>query len=105
MSTHTHSRRRCECGCGCEELATTTDGGERLCDSCADYYVTDDGDVVCSREQDDRTCRYCGQVIEWGCIQTGQPGVANWVDGRCGCDGREWCQTERGSKWVLSESP
>ena len=94
--------RKCACACGCVEVATTTDDtGVHVCAECADYYTTDGGDVVCSREQGDDTCRHCSQPIEWGSIQTGQPGVANWRDGRCSCRG--WTSTDRGGQWELSE--
>lgn len=93
----------CECSCGCSEHATTTDdSGIPVCAACADYYTTDNGDVVCSREQDARSCRHCSEDIVWGRIQTGQPGVPNWRDGHCSC--RQWTETERGGdQWELSE--
>lgn len=94
--------RRCECdSCACDQDATTTDdGGAHVCDACADYYTTEDGEVVCSRTQDETTCRHCDQPIEWGHIQTRQY-EANWREGRCEC--RTWLSTERGGTWVLSE--
>lgn len=96
---------RCRCtGCGCSEYASTTDDAcELVCDECADYYTDDDGTVVCSREQGDDVCRHCGDAIEWGGIQTSEPGVANVREGRCSC--RAWRQTERGGHWELSEGP
>ena len=95
--------RECECTCGCEEPATgTDDGGNPSCDECADYYCDADGQPVCSRVQDDRTCRHCGEAISWGHIQTGSPGTANHAEGTCGCS--EWTRTERGpGNWVLGE--
>lgn len=95
--------RPCECeSCGCTELASTTDdGGNPSCEACADYYCDENGQPVCSRAQDNETCRHCGEAIEWGGIQTGQPGDANWSEGTCSC--REWTCTERGGDWVLSE--
>lgn len=93
----------CSCLCGCAEDATTTDdAGQDCCDACADYYVNADGQPVCSREQDDRTCRHCGEDIIWGPIQTHGPGAPNDMVGRCAC--REWASTERGpGNWCLSE--
>lgn len=94
--------KTCECpDCGgCDETATTTDeGGNDVCAACADYYTTEDGETVCSREQTDDSCRNCGTAIEWGPIQTGG---GNRIEGRCSC--REWRQDERGpGNWVLSE--
>jgi len=99
----------CVCECGHTVVEDGHDGvrrdegsGEPTCDDCADYYVTDDGEVVCSRMQDDETCRHCEQSIRWGgSIQTGSPGTANWIEGECSC--RAWRQTERGGVWVTSE--
>lgn len=97
-------RKACECAsCDCDEPATTTDGGGvDVCEACADYYCDEDGQVVCSRTQDDTTCRHCGKAIEWGGIQTSQ-WAANWCEGSCGCDGRAWRKTEQGGSWELSE--
>lgn len=92
----------CQCSCGCTEDATTTDESVHLCDDCEDYYADTGGEVVCSREQSSAdACRHCGQDIDWGTIQTGSPGQANHISGRCGC--REWTQTEHGGSWQLSE--
>jgi hypothetical protein len=43
---------QCQCtGCGCDEPATTTDdGGNAVCEPCANYTCDDDGCVVCSRD-------------------------------------------------------
>ena len=59
---------RCECvGCGCDQPATTTDDASvPVCDDCAYYTVTDDGDVLCSRcegtEYVTETCGAGGQT-------------------------------------------
>jgi hypothetical protein len=101
-------RWRCECpSCGCTETATTTDDADvPVCDDCQGYYVDADGEVVCPQTQtSDDSCRHCGEAIEWGAIQTGAPGVANYVDGDCGCGEDYWRQTERGGDWVISEHP
>ena len=92
---------QCECSCGCSEPATQRCESEHVCDECSNYYTTADGEVVCSREQDTGGCRHCSEAIVWGPIQTGQPGVANWRDGRCSC--RKWTETERGGQWELRE--
>jgi hypothetical protein len=39
----------CECDCGCGEAATQVEQGTHLCDECAIYTVTEDGDVLCAR--------------------------------------------------------
>lgn len=95
----------CTCTCGCTEPATTIDdGGNHSCEECADYYTTEDGDVVCSRKQGETECRHCGEAIEWCSIQTnGGPGPGNWREGTCGCEGREWIETEHGGEWRLAE--
>ncbi len=95
--------KTCTCGgCGCTEPATTTDdGGAPCCEPCADYYVADEGEVVCARMQTaDTPCRHCGGDIEWGRIQTRQ-WEANWREGECEC--RRWKQEDRGGRWILSE--
>lgn len=97
---------RCECCCGedateCGEEATVQEDGRWLCSECADYYLNDDDEVVCARQQDRVTCRHCGKKIAWGSIQTGQPGDPNTIEGHCAC--REWTQLERGSRWELAE--
>jgi hypothetical protein len=99
MRTETHE---CECDCGCtaESAWQEPDSGCYLCDTCSDYYVTDNGDVVCSRVQGEKTCRHCKGDIEWGSIQTRQ-WRANWREGRCSC--RSWTQADHGGHWVLSE--
>jgi hypothetical protein len=93
----------CGCSCICVNEATEIDdeGGFPVCDDCVDYYTTDNGEVVCSREQDDDTCRHCDESIQWGRIETGEPGVANAMHGRCRC--RDWSRIERGSTWQLYE--
>ena len=94
--------RECKCQCGCDEPATLRDQGVPVCDTCSDYYLDDnDGSVICARLQGRATCRHCDQIINWGRIQTGGPGVSNWIVGRCGC--REWRQTDRGGDWQISE--
>ena len=47
----------CDCsGCDCAEEATTTDdGGEPVCDECAEFAVDDDGEVHCMRMGDVET--------------------------------------------------
>ena len=42
--------QQCECGCGCGEAATTSDEGVALCEACAEYVVTESGEVICSRD-------------------------------------------------------
>ena len=94
----------CACGCGCDEPATTTDdGGNPSCAECADYYLDDDGQPVCSREHTaEEPCPHCGQDIDWGGILIGRPGQANWREGTCGCPARWWREQDRGGTWVLS---
>ena len=94
--------KTCECECECEEKATQQDEGTYLCDECADYYVDDHGDCVCSREQDTDSCRHCLAQIDWGPIQTGPTGVSNWIEGQCDC--RQWRQTDCGGTWALAEA-
>lgn len=45
------SEHLCECpSCSCDEPATTTDdGGNHVCEACADYATDDDGQTYCSR--------------------------------------------------------
>ena len=96
---------KCQCQCGCNELATEVDdNGVAVCAACGDYYVTADGDVVCSREQGRESCRRCGGEISWGGVQTGQPGVSNFRYGECAC-GEVWVEKQRGrdGDWDLSE--
>lgn len=96
------SNHQCECECECCEAATTIDNGVELCAGCADYYVTNDGDTVCSRVQGAGTCRHCGEDIVWASIQTGAPGAGNLREGECSC--REWRETEAGGIWRLAET-
>lgn len=90
----------CQCDCQCGAAATTTDEGVQLCEACATYMVDDAGDTVCSRVADGRTCHVCREVIQWGTIQTGQPGEPNQRLGECGC-GWCWSETEHGGDWRL----
>ena len=95
---------KCQCQCGCDELATTVDdNGDPVCAACVDYYITAQGDVVCSREQGREFCRHCGGEISWGGVQTGQPGVSNFRYGECAC-GEVWVEKQRGrdGDWDLS---
>lgn len=93
----------CECGCECgREAAGKDDSGTPVCDECSDYYEYA-GDMVCSRVQDDTTCRHCGQKIQWGVVQTCQASP-NWVDGKCGCADKLWTQVDMGGKWGLCET-
>lgn len=92
---------KCECECGCEAPATCIDEGVPLCDECADYYTDSDGQVVCSREQDEEVCRHCGTPIVWGRPIPGGPGTACHRSGRCAC--RPWIQEDRGGTWVMGE--
>lgn len=96
--------RVCGCACGCRELATTTDdSGMPCCGECVNYYCDPDGQPVCSRVQDDKTCRHCGGAIKWGPIVTGRAGTSNRQHGSCAC-GEIWTLTERGGDWELSET-
>lgn len=92
---------KCECACGCDAPATRWDETSWVCDVCGDYYLDDDGEAVCSREQDDRTCRHCDEDIAWGPITTGRPGAPNTRYGACSC--RQWSQTDHGGTWRLAE--
>ena len=103
---------RCECqGCGCPNQATTTDdGGVPVCDQCAEYFVSNDGEVVCGRMTARgcwipsatgglKACHDCQSDIDWGCIETGNhpgDGTPNFVRGRCSCTGRVWRNEDRG---------
>jgi hypothetical protein len=83
----------CECRCGCDEPATTTDDGDNhVCEACAEYTVTDDGECYCSRVAggDGVSCHECYERIDWGGILAGQPGVANWREGSCVCGESAW---------------
>lgn len=94
----------CGCECRCTHYATQKVDSTWVCDDCASYYVDANGDVVCSREQDDKTCRHCDAKIQWGPIQThGGPGGHNWTSGTCDCADRSWAQVEYGSDWKLEE--
>jgi len=98
----------CCCACECPgryregEGTTDDDCGWPRCDECFDYYFDSNGEVVCSRQQDQETCRHCQRPIHWGSIQTGSPGTSNWIEGECSC--RAWRQTEFGGRWVMAEA-
>ena len=92
----------CECACGCVESATTTDdGGIPVCDVCATYMVTDDGDIVCRGMGLGETCHVCRASIQWGGIRTGDPGsgASNYRDGTCECGEDAWRVEEAGGSW------
>lgn len=91
----------CHCDCGCDATATQTesDGGTRVCDQCASYFVDQDGTVLCSRVADGETCHTCGERIRWGGILTGRAGDCRYGD--CGCGEDAWSETECGGDWRL----
>lgn len=95
----------CLCtGCGCDEPATgTDDAGVNVCDECADYSSTEDGDVICSRmTEGGKHCHACGGTIDWSHIQTRQGG-GNFRMGACTCGPEAWRDEERGSNnWTQS---
>ena len=82
---------KCQChACECDDDATTTDdSGIPVCDACALYTVTDQGNVVCGRMDVGVVCHVCHDTIDWGMIQTGHVGN-NYETGRCSCDGHVW---------------
>jgi hypothetical protein len=91
----------CQCACLCDEPATTDDdGGNRVCDACADYTTDADGETHCSREHDGDTCPRCKSAIRWGRIATHSPGEPNDQDGTCGCG--TWYRADRGG-WTVPD--
>lgn len=65
------------------------------------YFARDLADSLGTRF-DGHTCPDCGESIAWSGIQTG--GQGNHTDGTCGCSGRSWTSTERGSDWATGYS-
>ena len=45
-------KKLCECKCGCRDEAEIHDASVDLCPTCAEYVVTDDGDVLCPHMDD-----------------------------------------------------
>ena len=74
------------------------DGGRPSCEACTEY-VTEHGEVVCSRQME--SCP-AGEGHDWqgGPIQCGSSGVANWLEESCARCGAQKRSEDRGG-WIV----
>ena len=90
----------CGCGCGCGEAATTSDGGVALCEACAEYVVTESGEVICSRDpRTEEVTECCGAGGQTRSFWRLRPPVApaTTPDGEWAC---YWAMVGDGSRVV-----